>query len=566
MELDLSSIPFSRFGSYLAFSLLAEDDSHPAGLYLRSVRGPATGGRPMQEILQMQLIINNQPLDFTTHATFTCLSLTALAGRADLCLPSANIVHIRLSDAGLRFHMPAGDYDNIIPGSEQTWQLTVNTIVETKLQFTPLKGHIEIDAPWQAEHSEYITITLCPDSDGAGEFSIEEAAINWPGSATALSFEESQRRVDAELNAFIAALPQVPVQYADSRQLAGYTLWSCAVAPQGHLTRPSIFASKNGMIGIWSWDHCFHSLALADGHPDLAWAQFMAIFDQQDQSGALPDLVNDRLLSWSFCKPPVHGWILLRLLHTSSLLTIERLHEIYPQLERWTNWWFNFRDSDADGIPQCNHGNDGGWDNSTVFAVRPPVESPEISAYLVLQMDFMAQAAARLGSFSQAAAWTARADALTTRLMDHFWRANHFVGVQVGTHTDIESQSLLLYLPLLLAKRLPLAVRESLIARLKTPGEFLTSFGLATENLKSPLYRSKGYWRGPIWPAPMLIIIDALMACGEIEFASELRRRFCDLVNGSGMAENFDAHTGQGYHDFHFSWTASIFLTLAHEL
>ena len=566
MHLDLARIPFSRFGSYLAFSHLPADETRVAGLYLRSVRGPATGGRPMQEILHMQLAQNGQPLDFTSQATFTRLSLESASGRADLCLPAPETARIRLENVQLRFHMPAGTYDNIIPGSAEAWQLTVNTVVETKLQFTPLKGRVEVDAPWQAEHSEYITITLCPDPDGLGEFAIDESTVNWPEIDHSLSFDECQRQVDDELAAFTAKLPEIPAQYAVSRQLAGYVLWSCAVAPAGHLTRPSIFASKNGMIGIWSWDHAFHSLALANGHPDLAWAQIMAIFDQQDESGALPDLVNDRLLSWSFCKPPVHGWILSRLMKNSSLLTDERLREIYPRLARWTEWWFACRDSDEDGIPQCNHGNDGGWDNSTVFAVHPPVESPEISAYLVLQMDFLAMAAARLGKPAEAAEWTSRAEELLTRLLTHFWRGDHFVGVQVSGHMDIESQSLLLYLPLLLGQRLRPDIREKLIARLKTPGEFLSPFGLATENLKSPMYRPRGYWRGPIWPAPMIMLIDALTQCGESEFAADLRRSFCDLVNASGMAENFDAQTGQGYHDFHFSWTAGIFLVLANEL
>jgi hypothetical protein len=56
------------------------------------------------------------------------------------------------------------------------------------------------------------------------------------------------------------------------------------------------------------------------------------------------------------------------------------------------------------------------------------------------------------------------------------------------------------------------------------------------------------------------------MACDEVEFAKDIRQRFIDLVAQNGFAENFDAQTGQGYHDFHFSWTSGIWLTLANEL
>jgi putative isomerase len=125
--------------------------------------------------------------------------------------------------------------------------------------------------------------------------------------------------------------------------------------------------------------------------------------------------------------------------------------------------------------------------------MQPPVETPDIATFLVLQMDLMTSAAVRLGKSSEASTWSSRADAFATRLVEAFWR-------------------------------------------------------------------------GPIWPAPTLLLIDALVKCRESEFASLLLQRFCDLVSTAGMAENFDAQTGQGYHDFHFSWTASIFLILANEL
>jgi hypothetical protein len=567
VELDLAAVPFTRFGAYVAFSLLPAAADRPAGLYLRSLRGPATGGRPMQEILHLELRQRGQSVPTQATATPTLLRLDCAGGTAEICLAHPATIRVRLRGAALRLHMPAGAYDNVIPGPAGRWQLTVNTVCETKLMLTPLAGSIAVDAPWQDEHSAFITLILEPDpATGWGEFALDEYTVDWPGPDHEEPFAACVARVAGELRQFVAGLPAVPPAYSPARELAGYVLWSCTVAPAGHLARPAVFASKNGMIGIWSWDHCFHTLALADGHPDLAWDQFMVLFDQQAPSGALPDLINDRLLSWSFCKPPVHGWLLSRLLRDSDLLTPARLAAIYDPLARWTEWWFAHRDDDGDGIPQCNHGNDSGWDNSTVFAARPPVETPEVAAYLVLQMEFLAEAARRLSWPDAAAEWTRRAATLLQRLLAHFWRDDRFVAVQVAGHQDIAAASLLLFMPLVLGKRLPAAVRTALIARLQAPGQYLTEFGLATENLTSPDYRPKGYWRGPIWPAPTLIAIDSLEACGERALAAELRRRFCDLVARSGMAENFDARTGQGYHDFHFSWTASIFLTLAHEL
>jgi len=44
-----------------------------------------------------------------------------------------------------------------------------------------------------------------------------------------------------------------------------------------------------------------------------------------------------------------------------------------------------------------------------------------------------------------------------------------------------------------------------------------------------------------------------------------ISRRFCDLCVREGFAENFDALTGQGLCDRAYTWTASVFLILAHE-
>ena len=102
---------------------------------------------------------------------------------------------------------------------------------------------------------------------------------------------------------------------------AAYVTWSCVVAPAGRLRRPAMYMSKNAMASIWSWDNCFNALALARHAPQLAWDQLMVMLDLQDPSGAVPDLANDRLVSWSFCKPPVYGWALARLAEVPGLLT-----------------------------------------------------------------------------------------------------------------------------------------------------------------------------------------------------------------------------------------------------
>ena len=68
--------------------------------------------------------------------------------------------------------------------------------------------------------------------------------------------------------------------------------------------------SKHWMDKVWSWDHCFNALALAESDLDAALAQFLIPFDLQDASGALPDSIAHSEVLYNFVKPPIHGWAL----------------------------------------------------------------------------------------------------------------------------------------------------------------------------------------------------------------------------------------------------------------
>jgi putative isomerase len=115
-----------------------------------------------------------------------------------------------------------------------------------------------------------------------------------------------------------------------------------------------------------------------------------------------------------------------------------------------------------------------------------------------------------------------------------------------------------------LGKQLPPEILQRLIHDLKNDG-YLTQWGLATERPKSKLYKSDSYWRGPVWAPTTLLIVDGLNRSGEEALARDIARRFCDLCDKSGFAENFEALTGEGLRDPAYTWTASVFLILAHD-
>jgi putative isomerase len=253
------------------------------------------------------------------------------------------------------------------------------------------------------------------------------------------------------------------------------------------------------------------------------------------------------------------------MLHHGHFQDRKHLEQIYPLLSRWTEWYLRYRDSNQDGLPEYRHGNEAGWDNATVFDEGGPIESPDLSAYLSVQMEVLADVAARLGRPAEARQWKQQSNQLLERMLQRFWRDGAFVAIHVTDGRPIRSQSLLLDMPIILGTRLPASVEANLIADIRKRAS-VSSFGLASEPENSPLYTADGYWRGPIWAPSTMIITEGLDEMGEHTLSDSLKERFCRMAQKSGMAENFDAQTGDALRDPAYTWTSSVFLLFAHEL
>lgn len=562
MNFNLEEVPFSRYGSYFAFSQVTENfrsTNASPGLYLRTVHGDAISTK---EILQLELIKEESSVPFEIKTSPEKLQLCSEYGYVEICIPEPKIIKIRGKGIGLRIiSNKLFTTDNIIPFNENRWIINAYNS-RIKLMLTMLKGELKIDAPWDGTKCRSIRVEIFPN-ESEFECAIEGYYSTWYQHSYD-TFERDIEKVRKDFKSFLDKMPEVPDEFSKARELAAYINWSSIVEPNGLIKRPAMLMSKNWMTNVWSWDHCFNAIALSYKYSELAWDQFIIMFDYQDEHGAIPDRINDYIISWSYCKPPIHGWTLKKMMENTKYIDYKKLLEIYEPLCRWTNWWLNYRDYDNDGIPQYNHGNDSGWDNSTVFIERPPIESPDLSAFLIIQMEVLSEVASILGRKSEAQSWEERSYNLLDRLLKHSIKDDKLIALQSGTHKPISSQSLLLFIPIILAKRLPQSVLNNIIKGLKE-NNMITKYGLATESIKSPHYESDGYWRGPIWAPSTMLIIDGLRESGEETLAKDIAIRFLNLCSMSGFAENYDALTGEALRDKAYTWTASVFLILAHE-
>jgi putative isomerase len=561
---DIRSIPFSRRGSWLSFSFITGDFAKRTGLeglFLRTVRDCGDS----REILRVETVAEGHLVPFEIEASPFLLRLVADEGLIEILMPEADTVRVRGRGVGMRLTAIAkSEFETFLPANDRAW--VFNSFGSaTSLYLHILEGDLTVDAPWVEKHVTHLTLDIsAKGKSDTFQVILQEFKSGLPDlKGNQRSFEQDLVGVSEDFELFKAGLPEIPAEYESEKELAAYINWSCLVDPDGLIRRPAMLMSKNWMTNVWSWDHCFNALALSYKNPELAWDQFMLFFDHQDRFGAIPDSINVSKAVWNFAKPPIHGWALMKMIENGAVDT-RRMEEAYPPLCRWTEWWFKYRDYDGDGIPQYNHGNDSGWDNGTVFNRRPPIESPDLVTFLILQMETLAQVAARLGRDDEAGTWNERWRDLLDKFLQHSVRRDRLVALGSGSHEEVPNESLLPYMALLLGNKLPEKVLHKLVESLQEAG-FLTEWGAATERTTSPDYLPDGYWRGPIWAPSTLLIADGLLNAGEADLAYSVVQKFARMIKKSGFAENYNALTGEGLRDRAYTWTSSTFLVLAHD-
>jgi putative isomerase len=561
LNLDISKIPFSRFGSYFAISYDIKDN----GLFIRDLHG---GDESPSKLFKLELTEKGVPQDFFLEVNEVGLAVYNKQNKEkfiNICIPEYDIIRMKAKDCGIRLTMIKNKYDNVMAYEENSLEFHSYS-KEIKLMLSSLQGSLSLDAPWDMIGNTHVIVDMIPEADGEADIALESYKTVWVPKEY-MSFDKSREKVTCEYESWKEKVLKVPEKYNSSRDLASYITWSSVVSPQGILSRYAMYMSKNWMYNIWSWDNCFNAMALSKNNPELALDQLMIFIDKQDDSGVFADFINDRYFSFSCCKPPVYGLAFKYMQKQNEFFNRKEVVEpIYYAISRNTEYWLKYRTKASENLPFYKHGNDSGWDNASIFHKGIPVQAPDLSALLVKQMHILSGLAKSLGEKEQSKRWEDKAEKLLKNLIDKLWKKDRFTAIKVDTGEYLdEGSSLILMLPIVLGDKLPKKIKDKLLQELKKEGKYLSEYGLATEAMDSKFYKENGYWLGPIWAPVMMIMIDALKQCGEEEFAKDLAERFCNVTLIGGMAENFDPISGKGLVDPAFTWTSSVFLMLANE-
>jgi hypothetical protein len=566
--IDIFHTPFSRYGAYTAVT--AEADGR---LIFRFA-----GNRPGEDAcFDLLLIHSNRAVNYTIKAHPDCVLCQSPEGFVRFYVRDDETIVFDSKNIDLFFR----SLDNTHYGSfgiedgEKSFRIILSgrrihalfTIQQGK---GTMPGSLvgEGARRWNGmpvNHKNEIRLNCTGGSLlGAVKFSkIESGEITLP-----IDPEKEIAAVREEWAEFSAKMPLIRMDTVKNEfaRITWYNLWSCFARAGDTYKFDTMLMSKKTMTAVWSWDHCFNALSVAPLGPQKALEQFLAPFVLQAPNGALPDLWNPGMeILWNFTKPPIHGWCFGKLMDKFEYTT-EILIAVYNYLEKQLSWWFNYRDEDGDGIPCYAHGNDSGWDNSTVFDNGYYMVLPDLSAFLILQMHTLARISDKLDRASQALSWRKRAGDLLEKLMGAMYKNGVFVALQSHTHDyRPDPSSLHVHLPVVLGELLDPAVMDAEAAILEK--RFLTEYGLATEAPDSPRYEADGYWRGPIWAPPTYLIVDGLRRGGHEKLAETIARRYLRLSaeTAKGNYENFDALSGRGLRAPGYTWSASVYMLFCEE-
>ena len=560
---DVREIPFSHYGSWFALSPVISqtrcaDDihlvSHQNGMHPVLALTPvdADGNRIETRVEASPSLLSWAREPARIEATYSGVDTIRLRGTA-ACLRIAATAPVLTPFSGTYL------YRDPVDGS------FVFTSYETgrRYRVTVLSGHAAAEGDQVLGRARRELLIGPSESGEAGwEVAIEEYEAGRRPFRDEAGFAQAARTAGLAFAEFADRVAPWRDAHAPGAELAAYVLWSATVAPAGLLARPAVLMSKHWMDKVWSWDHCFNALALAEGDPESAWHQFCLPFDHQDPSGALPDSVTHSEALYNYVKPPIHGWVLGHLVsRLGESLTPTRVEQAYDRLGRWSRYWLGRR-APGSLLPHYHHGNDSGWDNATTFDGARVIESADVAAFLTLQLRRLAAMAAQLARTEDAENWTRLADDLQTAMIRQLWTGECFAARDVSGGGLHVSGSLLDTMPIVLGADLPPEIHTVLAASIEA---HLTEHGLATERPDSPHYSPDGYWRGPIWAPSTVLIEDGLRRAGHVKLADEISRRFRTLCEASGFAENFDAVTGAGQRDRAYAWTAGSHLLLARD-
>ena len=408
----------------------------------------------------------------------------------------------------------------------------------------------------EGEQTFVLGIGEGPTADKIGE---RVHRIHAPGFDAALNSSTDWLSKALDKFGFERVSKQHRVHYAK----AVYELLSNTKSPRGQIGRHAAFPSRGTYCAHYLWDSCFVSQGVALFNERLAEDFLLALCENQESDGKIPQFVCATWNRPGASQPPLIAWAAWRLYERFG--NDQLLRGVYGPVSRFVEWWFSQRDEDGDGLAEYLDRFESGWDDSPRFD-DGRIAGVDLNSYLNREMRVLAKMARILAKDREAVEWERQADQhaklIYAKLYDPEDRVfyDRLVG-EDRLHKVLTPASLM---PLWCEVKLPAGLAADMIIRfLINPKHFFGSRPFPTVAYSDRRFDPEQWWRGPVWPNIAWAMTEVLQMYGfERERKAAVRRLLDMMSRADDLGELYSASTGRPLGAAGYGWTCAVFMNL----
>ena len=555
---------FSRRGAWIG--LQADTASYGRGaLYLMTNRGNRchSGNMGYNRLYRIRPTYQGRSVPFAIQTAAAEFTLRTLHGDVRFTwADAAKLIAEGDKDMGLLFTRDGEGYEVVKPRRDGAWESPIRNA--KPLLFKGLDGSsFTFDNTWDFGKFCFTELRGRTQPNAAGTFMmvVEEFFYGTFVRDVYPTYAEAKASMQADWEEFLDKMPHYTEPYEQQREETAYVLWSHLVAPS-QMTPNWMIMMFPGVIGS-QWQQVQNAVALQE-HTDLSIELLLAYLHRQSDEGQLADSYDESYLATNGIKPPVYGWALKNIMAHRDITKVwsrEQIEMLYEGAGRWAQWFMDCRDNDGDGLPAFEGGTENGLDEATVWYDQVNMESPDVSAYTVLNFEAQGDLAKALGKpQAEIDGWYKKSNDLLKLMIDMLWDGEHFVALREYTHEPVFTGSLTHYIPFILGSRLPQEIIDKMAADIAVEGAWLSEHGLATERMDSDLFEVQGVQmgRGAIDPPAELFIVTGMWDAGKKDLAREIVKRYNGRLMKRGFSHIIDPISGDGS-PFWGTWSRCVF-------
>ncbi|MFB6249670.1 MAG: amylo-alpha-1,6-glucosidase, partial [Salinibacter sp.] len=285
--------------------------------------------------------------------------------------------------------------------------------------------------------------------------------------------------------------------------------------------------------GVYLWDSAFISQVWRPWDVQTARSINRAVLAKAEQ-GRLQHYAN-RFLSSDLTQPPVMTWAVWQNYQWDG--NEDALARAYPRLVAYHKWLFEHRRMEC-GLFFWKAPYESGMDNSPRFDARDgspngkisQLAAIDLSSYVVLQSETLAEMAKTLGREEQAERFSAQADRLSARIDSVLWdeRSGLYYDRDVVTNQFVKTKTVASLIPLFAG--IPDSQKAQRIrGHVMDSTSFNSLIPVPSVALDDPAFE-KDMWRGPTWVNTTFMVLEGLRRYGFNRAASELAFKLVDGV------------------------------------